>query len=67
MFRRLLSGDLPRSRVLAFVLAVICLGLLFTPFVFPGARAHGKIRKAVGGRKGRDLAPAAAGEERYAS
>jgi branched-chain amino acid transport system permease protein len=39
MFRRLLSGDLPRSRVLAFVLAVICLGLLFTPFVFPGARA----------------------------
>jgi len=31
------------------------------------ARAHGKIRKAVGGRKGRDLAPAAAGEERYAS
>jgi RNA polymerase sigma-70 factor (ECF subfamily) len=31
------------------------------------ARAHGKIRKAVGGRKDRDLAPTAAGEERYAS
>lgn len=30
-------------------------------------RAHGKIRKAVGGRKDRDLAPTAAGEERYAS
>ena len=39
MFRRLLSGDLPRSRVLACVLVVICLGLLFTPFIFPGARA----------------------------
>ena len=39
MLRRVLSGDLPRSRVLAFVLVVICLGLLLTPFVFPGARA----------------------------
>jgi branched-chain amino acid transport system permease protein len=39
MLRRLLSGDLPRSRVLACVLVVICLGLLLTPFVFPGARA----------------------------
>jgi branched-chain amino acid transport system permease protein len=39
MLRRLLSGDLPRSRVLAFVLVVIALGLLLTPFVFPGAKA----------------------------
>jgi RNA polymerase sigma-70 factor (ECF subfamily) len=33
------------------------------------ARAHGKIRKALGSglHKGRDIAPAAAGEERYAS
>jgi branched-chain amino acid transport system permease protein len=39
MLRRLLSGDLPRSRVLAVVLVVICAGLLLTPFVFPGAKA----------------------------
>ncbi|HVO51572.1 MAG TPA: branched-chain amino acid ABC transporter permease [Thermoanaerobaculia bacterium] len=39
MLRRLLSGDLPRSRVLALVLVVIGLGLLLTPFVFPGAKA----------------------------
>ncbi|HTS03711.1 MAG TPA: branched-chain amino acid ABC transporter permease [Thermoanaerobaculia bacterium] len=39
MLRRVLSGDLPRSRVLALVLVVIGLGLLVTPFVFPGAKA----------------------------
>ena len=36
---RVLSNDLPRSRVLALVLLVIVLGLACAPFVFPGARA----------------------------
>ena len=36
---RILSGDLPRSRVLAAVLVLIALGLLTAPFLFPGARS----------------------------
>jgi branched-chain amino acid transport system permease protein len=36
---RILSGDLPRSRVLAAVLIVILVGLVAAPFVFPGARS----------------------------
>ena len=39
MFRRLLSGDLPRSRVLMVVLIAILAGLAFAPFAFPGAKA----------------------------
>ena len=39
MLIRLLSGDLPRSRVLAVVLVLIFLGLAFAPFVFPGTRS----------------------------
>ena len=39
MFHGLLSGDLPRSRVLTGVLVAILLGLLFTPFLFPGVKA----------------------------
>jgi branched-chain amino acid transport system permease protein len=35
----LLSGDLPRSRALSVVLALIFLGLLLAPFVFPGTRS----------------------------
>jgi branched-chain amino acid transport system permease protein len=35
----LLSGDLPRSRVLALVLAAIFLGLVLAPFIFPGTRS----------------------------
>ena len=35
----LLSGDLPRSRTLTVVLLVILVGLLLTPFLFPGAKA----------------------------
>lgn len=39
MIRTLLSGDLPRSRLLsALLLAVLC-GLAFAPFLFPGARS----------------------------
>ena len=39
IFRHLLSGDLPRSRVLTVVLVLIFLTLLVTPFLFPGAKA----------------------------
>jgi branched-chain amino acid transport system permease protein len=37
--RSLLSGDLPRSRVLATCLTAILIGLAFAPFLFPGTRA----------------------------
>ena len=36
---RLLSGDLPRSKVLSALLIVILLGLAFAPFVFPGTKS----------------------------
>jgi branched-chain amino acid transport system permease protein len=39
MLSRLLSNDLPRSRLLALVLLVCVLGLAFAPFVFPGVKA----------------------------
>jgi branched-chain amino acid transport system permease protein len=38
-FNRVLSGDLPRSRVLTAVLIVIVAALALAPFVFPGAKA----------------------------
>ena len=39
MISRLLSGDLPRSRVLAALLVLILLGLVLAPFIFPGTRS----------------------------
>jgi len=36
---RLLSGDLPRSRLLSILLLLIFLGLLLAPFIFPGTRS----------------------------
>ncbi|MDP9046309.1 MAG: branched-chain amino acid ABC transporter permease [Pseudomonadota bacterium] len=44
---RVLSHDLPRNRVLAVLLAVIFLGLAFTPFVFPGTRALNVAAKII--------------------
>ena len=38
MMSRLLSGDFPRSRILAALLLVIVLGLAFAPFLVSGAR-----------------------------
>jgi len=38
MLIKLLSGDLPRSRLLGVVLVAIVLGLLLAPFLFTGAR-----------------------------
>lgn len=39
MLARLLSGDLPRSRVLTGVLVAILIGLALAPFIFPGTRS----------------------------
>jgi branched-chain amino acid transport system permease protein len=39
MIARILSGDLPRSRILSAVLIVIVLALACAPFLFPGAKA----------------------------
>ena len=36
---RLLSGDLPRSRVLAVLLVAIAVCLVLAPFIFPGTRS----------------------------
>jgi len=45
MLSRLLSHDLPRSRVLAILLALTAVGLLVAPFLFPGAKALGVAAK----------------------
>jgi branched-chain amino acid transport system permease protein len=39
MLARLLSGDFPRSRVLAVLLAAILLALALAPFIFPGTKS----------------------------
>ena len=45
--RRLLSNDLPRSRVLAGLLVLIVLGLALAPFVFPGTKALNVAAKII--------------------
>ncbi|MDD3784977.1 MAG: branched-chain amino acid ABC transporter permease [Hydrogenophaga sp.] len=47
MFHRLLSNDLPRSRVLAITLLVLVLGLAFAPFLFPGVKALNVAAKVL--------------------
>jgi len=47
MLRRLLSNDLPRSRVLAVLLAALVLGLAFAPFIFPGVKALSVAAKVL--------------------
>jgi branched-chain amino acid transport system permease protein len=39
VIRALLSGDLPRSRILGALLVAIFVGLAFAPFLFPGTRS----------------------------
>ena len=39
MMTRLLSNDLPRSRILAIILVGLLLALAFAPFLFPGVKA----------------------------
>ena len=47
MLSRLLSHDLPRSRVLGLVLVLIVLGLAFAPFLFPGVKALNVAAKVL--------------------
>lgn len=37
--KRLLSNDMPRSRLLALLLVVLFIALAFAPFIFPGVKA----------------------------
>ncbi|MCF8197314.1 MAG: branched-chain amino acid ABC transporter permease [Sulfuritalea sp.] len=39
IIKTLLSGDLPRSRILSAMLLAVLIGLILAPFVFPGARS----------------------------
>jgi branched-chain amino acid transport system permease protein len=47
MLNRLLSGDLPRSRVLAVLLLALLAALAFAPFVFPGVKALSVAAKVL--------------------
>jgi branched-chain amino acid transport system permease protein len=47
MIRRLLSGDYPRSRVLAVLLLIELIGLAFAPFLFPGVKALSGAAKVL--------------------
>ena len=47
MLRRLLSNDLPRSRVLAVILLAMLLGLALAPFLFPGIKALNVAAKVL--------------------
>ncbi|AVP58739.1 branched-chain amino acid ABC transporter permease [Pulveribacter suum] len=47
MLNRLLSGDYPRSRVLAAILVAIFVGLLLAPFLFPGIKALNVAAKVL--------------------
>lgn len=47
MLNRLLSGDMPRSRVLALMLLAIFLGLAVAPFAFPGVKALNVAAKVL--------------------
>ena len=46
-FSRLISGDFPRSTLLATVLVALLLGLLFAPFLFPGVKALSVAAKVL--------------------
>ena len=47
MLSRLLSHDLPRSKLLAAILIAIVLGLAFAPFLFPGVKALNVAAKVL--------------------
>ncbi|QBK05083.1 branched-chain amino acid ABC transporter permease [Hylemonella gracilis] len=47
MLTRILSKDLPRSRVLAVLLIVLVLGLAFAPFLVPGVKALNVAAKVL--------------------
>ncbi len=47
MLNRLLSGDMPRSRVLAVLLLAVFAGLALAPFLFPGVKALNVAAKVL--------------------
>ncbi|MEO7940708.1 MAG: branched-chain amino acid ABC transporter permease [Burkholderiaceae bacterium] len=47
MLHRILSDDLPRSRILAGLLLLLLLGLAFAPFLFPGVKALNVAAKVL--------------------
>jgi branched-chain amino acid transport system permease protein len=47
MLNRLISGDYPRSRVLAVLLVGLLLALAFAPFLFPGVKALNVAAKVL--------------------
>ena len=47
MLKRLISNDLPRSRVLAVLLLGLLLALAFAPFIFPGVKALNVAAKVL--------------------
>ncbi|XAH22110.1 branched-chain amino acid ABC transporter permease [Xylophilus sp. GW821-FHT01B05] len=47
MLNRLLSGDMPRSRVLAVLLIALLIALAFAPFIFPGVKALNVAAKVL--------------------
>ncbi len=47
VLNRLLSRDLPRSRVLAVLLVALLLALAFAPFIFPGVKALNVAAKVL--------------------
>ena len=47
MLDRLLSNDLPRSRVLAVLLVALLVALAFAPFIFPGVKALNVAAKVL--------------------
>jgi branched-chain amino acid transport system permease protein len=47
LLTRLLSNDLPRSRLLALLLAALLLALAFAPFLFPGVKALSVAAKVL--------------------
>ena len=47
MFKRLLSNDSPRSRVLAVLLCALFVALAFAPFIFPGVKALNVAAKVL--------------------
>jgi branched-chain amino acid transport system permease protein len=47
MIKRILSNDLPRSRVLAVLLVALLIALAFAPFIFPGVKALSVAAKVL--------------------
>jgi branched-chain amino acid transport system permease protein len=47
MLRRMLSHDLPQSRLLSLLLVLMIVGLASTPFIFPGVKALNVAAKIV--------------------